>query len=275
MGGGGAEPEPARGRRDRGGDRRGGRSRREGQVVAGDEEGVVAGEEAVVVDRPGRQAADRCRDGPRAVVGRRERADRRVGQLVARRRAVLEGVVGQGALRPDDAVEGRRRVGDSGRGVCPHGRVGQRGRGRRARSRRGRAQPPRRGAVGRACAQRASSVAGPRTLSWSGPARASRMCARGRCVPRGPERCVLAQVEHVDRAVHDSGQRTGAGLARHPASAADGRDAVAPAAAEAPVSILRPQTARRTALGLCRDAVSHRGARGGAWRSGSRRAGRP
>ena len=113
VGGGGAGAGAGSGAgADRGGDRRGRRSRREGLVVAGDEEGAVAGEEAVVVDRPGRQAADRCGDGPRAVVGRRERGDRRVGQLVARRRAVLEGVVGQGALRPDDAVEGRRRVGD-------------------------------------------------------------------------------------------------------------------------------------------------------------------
>src|SRR3954470_23572018 len=62
------------------------------------------------------------------------------------------------------------------------------------------------------------------------------------------DRRVAAQVAHRDGALGHPRERARAGLAREPAGAADGGDAVAPAAAEAAVLVLRPQ-ARRAAAG--------------------------
>src|SRR3954467_1232999 len=78
--------------------------------------------------------------------------------------------------------------------------------------------------------------------------------------------------EDVARALHHASERTGARLVRRPAGAADGRDAVAPAGAEAPVAVTRPEAARAAALGLRRRPARHRGTRDGGGAGGGARA---
>src|SRR5215218_1733029 len=81
---------------------------------------------------------------------------------------------------------------------------------------------------------------------------------------------VTTGVAHLDRALRDARQRAGAGLLGEPARATHGRDAVAPATAEAAVLVLRPQPG---GLGLGRRAAgAEREARDASERGGGRRA---